>query len=360
MASQNEENLPTSSANAISLDDESQRPDEVVEMGKRRYSRAWNHFEPVKFNGIPYGVCKYCNRQYNNARNYGTKSMLNHIPKCPNRPRDVENEGDIGGGYFGQEVSRKQLAHAIILHEYPLSIVDHVGFRNFIASLQPMFKMVSRNTIKNDIMRIFDNLKSQTSKLLEKVTSRIAITTDMWTSNSNKKGFMAITGHFIDDSWRLQSHILRFAYIPAPHDKDALCGALINCLFDWNLERKISTIIVDNSSTNNVMIKTLLDEKLNKKDLLLTVRVFHVHCAAHILNLIVQEGLKVIVDSISKVRDSVLYWIGSVGRIERFEEAAKYKEVFNKLCLTDTNYLSYPTEEQWSNAEDISDKLKLF
>uniref|UniRef100_A0A1S4CH85 Zinc finger BED domain-containing protein RICESLEEPER 2-like n=1 Tax=Nicotiana tabacum TaxID=4097 RepID=A0A1S4CH85_TOBAC len=169
----------------------------------------------------------------------------------------------------------KKLAHAIILHEYPLSTVDHVGFRNFIASLQPMFKMVSRNTIKNDIIKIFDNLKLQTSMLLEKVSSRIATTIDMWTSNSNKKGFMAITGHFIDDSWRLQSHILRFAYVPAPHDKDVLCGALVNCLFDWNLEQKLSTITVDNCSTNNAMIKTLLDEKLNKKDLLLSGRVFH-------------------------------------------------------------------------------------
>ncbi|XP_075086148.1 zinc finger BED domain-containing protein RICESLEEPER 2-like [Nicotiana tabacum] len=392
MASQNEENLPALSSNAISLDDESQRPlqHDEVELGKRRYSRAWKHFKPVKVNGVSYGLCKYCDRRYKNARNCGTKSMLDHIPKCPNRPRDVQNEGDTGGSYFDQDVSRKQLAHAIILHEYPLSIVDHVGFRNFVASLQPMFKMVSRNTIKNDIMKFFDNLKSQTSKLLEKVTSRIAITTDMWTSNSNKKGFMAITGHFIDDSWRLQSHILRFAYVPAPHDKDALCGALVNCLFDWNLERKISTITVDNSSTNNAMIKTLLDEKLNKKDLLLTDRVFHVRCAAHILNLIVQEGLKVIGDSISKVRDSVLYWIGSAGRIERFEEAARlvhcscnkkleydcptrwnstylmlrtaieYKEVFRKLSLTDTNYQSYPAEEQRSNAEDVSDKLILF
>ena len=82
MASQNEENLPASSSNVIFLDDEIQRllqPDEV-ELRKRRYSQAWKHFKLVKFNGVPYGVCKYCDRRYKNARNCGTKSMLDHIP----------------------------------------------------------------------------------------------------------------------------------------------------------------------------------------------------------------------------------------------------------------------------------------
>ncbi|OIT31879.1 hypothetical protein A4A49_61958, partial [Nicotiana attenuata] len=119
MASQIEENLPASSSNAISLDDESQRPSQPdeVEPKKRRYSKAWDHFEPVKVKGVPYGACKYCDRRYKNARNCGTKSMLDHMLKCPNRPRDAQNEGDTGGGYFDQDVSRKKLAHAIILHE---------------------------------------------------------------------------------------------------------------------------------------------------------------------------------------------------------------------------------------------------
>ena len=44
----------------------------------------------------------------------------------------------------------------LVLHEYPLSIVEHVGFRKYSNTLQPLFKMVSWNTIKNEIMKIYD------------------------------------------------------------------------------------------------------------------------------------------------------------------------------------------------------------
>ena len=95
---------------------------------------------------------------------------------------------------------------------------------------------------------------------MDKVTTRVAIIIDMWTSNINKKGFMVISGHFIDDSWCIQSHIFRFVYVPVPHDKDVLCSAFVNCLFDWTLEQRISTTTIDNSTTNNATMRTLLDE----------------------------------------------------------------------------------------------------
>ena len=36
---------------------------------------------------------------------------------------------------FDQVRVRNKLARMVILHEYPLSIVDHIGFREFMASL---------------------------------------------------------------------------------------------------------------------------------------------------------------------------------------------------------------------------------
>ncbi|KAL4195302.1 hypothetical protein AMTRI_Chr05g72640 [Amborella trichopoda] len=44
---------------------------------------------------------------------------------------------------FEQERSRNDLAKMIILHEYPFSIVEHMGFRTSGSNLRPFFKKVS-------------------------------------------------------------------------------------------------------------------------------------------------------------------------------------------------------------------------
>jgi hypothetical protein len=36
---------------------------------------------------------------------------------------------------FDQEIAIKELGSMIVLHEYPLSMVDHVGFWRFVAAL---------------------------------------------------------------------------------------------------------------------------------------------------------------------------------------------------------------------------------
>lgn len=41
------------------------------------------------------------------------------------------------------------------------------------------------------------------------IKSKVAITSDMWTSDNQKRGYMAITAHFIDESWTLRNIIMR-------------------------------------------------------------------------------------------------------------------------------------------------------
>ena len=108
---------------------------------------------------------------------------------------------------FDQVRVRNKLARMVIINEYPLSIVDHIEFKEFVADFQPMFKLITRNTLKSDILKIYDNEREKVLKMMDKNGSRIAITTNMWTSSNKKRGFMVITTHFINHTWTLQSRV---------------------------------------------------------------------------------------------------------------------------------------------------------
>jgi hypothetical protein len=56
---------------------------------------------------------------------------------------------------FDQDVSRKTLSLMICVHEYPLSMADHVGFCKLCATLQPMFTVGTKNTIRHDILDMY-------------------------------------------------------------------------------------------------------------------------------------------------------------------------------------------------------------
>ncbi|KAL8541599.1 hypothetical protein ACS0TY_002751 [Phlomoides rotata] len=303
--------------------------------------------------------------------------------------KDTGGKFSVGTYTFNEEIVRKDLASMIVLHEYSLSMVEHFGFHRFLSSLQPLFKVVSRNTVKNDIMKIYEFEKTKTMRIIEKNTSKIAITTDTWTTSNQKKGYMAITAHFIDETWKLRSRIIRFIYVPCPHTAEVLCDVLVDCLMDWYIDRKLSTLTLDNCTTNDAMINLILN-KLDNQSLWLEGSLLHMRCCAHILNLIVRDGLDVIGDGIENIHSSVAFWVATPKRCEKFEETACllkvstsrklvldcktrwnstykmlkvaicYKDVFTRLKQREPLYKSAPKEKEWEIARDIRDKLKVF
>ena len=75
----------------------------------------------------------------------------------------ITGDGSVkhGAHSFDEGNARKELAYMIILHEYPLSMVDHLGFKRFCNSLQPLFKAIASITIKRDIMKVFESSSIQ-------------------------------------------------------------------------------------------------------------------------------------------------------------------------------------------------------
>ena len=111
---------------------------------------------------------------------------------------------------------------------------------------------------------------------------------------------------------------------------------------------------------------------------------FHVRRCAHMLNLIVQEGLKVAKEALYKIRESVKYVKASEGRLRQFhkcveevhlddigsflrldvstrwnaaymmlESAIKHRRSFNSLNFNDRSYTLCPTNEEWERAEKM-------
>ena len=86
-----------------------------------------------------------------------------------------------------------------------------------------------------------------------------------------------------------------------------LCDKLMSSLLELNIEPKLSFIIVDNATTNDHMIDFMLLAQ-DKNDLILGGQKFHVHCCAHIMNLIVKDGLTMIGDLTTNIRESFFFF----------------------------------------------------
>ncbi|KAF7822131.1 zinc finger BED domain-containing protein RICESLEEPER 2-like [Senna tora] len=175
----------------------------------------------------------------------------------------------------------------------------------------------------------------------------------MWTSSNHNKGYMSITTHFIDDNWQLQSRLVRFIYVPAPHNAEVLCIVLVECLLDWNLDRKISTLTLDNCTTNDAMVDLLCDG-IPTSSFILGGPLLHMHCCAHILNLIVKDGLSTIYDFIEKIRQSVAYWVATPKRKEKFKETYRQLDLVAEYQSKEKKSVMTLSDSATSTLTDVS------
>ena len=83
------------------------------------------------------------------------------------------------------------------------------------------------------------------------------------------------------------------------------------------MDRKLSSMTLDNCSTNDLMVEKLL-LRFDLGTLISNGKFFHMRCTAHILNLVVRDGLKVIENGVGKIRESVGYWTQTPKRFEIF------------------------------------------
>ena len=98
---------------------------------------------------------------------------------------------------------------------------------------------------------------------------------------------MVIICHYIDEDWKVQKLIIKFYVVKTSHDGFNLYSVMLKVIRYYNIEGKLFSITLDNASANKSMMDLLQENLLAKSMLHCNGDLFHVHCAAHVLNLIV-------------------------------------------------------------------------
>ena len=170
---------------------------------------------------------------------------------------------------------------------------------------------------------------------------------DTWTSIQNLN-YMSLTCHFIDDDWNLHKRILNFCQVK-DHRGETIGRKIEMCLCEWGVDG-IFTLTVDNASSNGATIKFLQIVTKDWKGTVLEHEFLHIRCCAHILNLIVRDGLKEIDASIAMVREAVRYVKSSPNRNQAFRSFS-----IKSKCL-----LSLDVPTRWNSTYLMLDTAKKF
>ena len=121
-------------------------------------------------------------------------------------------------------------------HGLPFKFVEYEEVRTWITNLNPGATLVSINTIKSDVLRIFMREKYLLKGELISILSRICLTSDLWTS-CTIEAYICLTTHYVGSNWNLSSKILNFCHLPPLDIGFELCKKINEFLHDEGLKK---------------------------------------------------------------------------------------------------------------------------
>ncbi|XP_042008691.1 zinc finger BED domain-containing protein RICESLEEPER 1-like [Salvia splendens] len=405
----------------------------VIVNSSRMKSVVWNDFDRVK-KGETFGaICRHCKRTLSGSSTSGTSHLRNHLIRCRRRLNHdisqlltrgkrkqttlavanlsynqsaVRNEMvTVASANFEQGVevrnmnveslnldqrrSQLDLARMIIMHGYPLGMVEDLGFKTFLQNLQPLFDFVTVNGIEADCIELYKREKQRVYEELDKLPGKVSLSADSWATNRGSD-YLCLVAHFIDDSWEVKKKILDFFSVDPSEAEDMLSELIMTSLRNWDIDRKLFSLTIDNLGTYDKIVCRIRDQLCQHRFLMCEGQLFDVRCAASTVKLLVRDILETSLEITNKVRKTIQYIDGSRETQEKFSEivqlvgingqkwlstdnpfqwnsmyvmletALEYKEAFPQLQEHDPGFSMCPSGIDWDRLRGITSILKFF
>lgn len=250
-------------------------------------------------------LCRLCEKIGNLAKNWGsTATATTHLTAFHNKQyldfqKKVSSTTDIaiffcaGNDHKIKTVESlyKEILRWICHSGLPFTVIEDPYLVNILRSLQCFLSGRIRptqfpraNYFRNRLDSLHSALEAKKLRRIRDHDSRVAITTDMWTSKT-QTSFVATTMHWIDKSFKLKNILLTFLPLDGSHNSDMILAFFLETVHNYKLNDKISYITLDNASANLKFLKNLAISKSIPDSYSKPLENNHARCLAHVFHL---------------------------------------------------------------------------
>ena len=289
---------------------------ELISPPKSLTSIAWKHFKFTK-NKLN-TVCNYCEAEvpYKGQTTNMFTHLRRHHPTIPTTASDCQRPPATTASSTSFDVSSsssspsglapifatsklpptsaraqmitKSICDFIVQDMRPFSLVESKSFKAMVLSLDPRYRIPGRQHFSEiAVPKLYNDIKSKVIALMSKA-SRVALTTDGWTSRETMS-YITITCHLLVD-WDMVNFVLQTRVIEESHTGENIGVVLKEAIKEWSIVDPDPALVTDNAAN---MYSAVRSAKLST----------HIGCFAHTLNLATQKGLKI--NSVSRLLGKV-------------------------------------------------------
>ena len=253
-------------------------------------SDVWDHFEK----GEKTEKCKHCDRELSFCG--GTTNLRDHLLQNHGKQYHSKKDNNVDNrhGKINEFVLKttcsticarkipQPLVDMVAIYARPATTVEGTGFKRLVNYLEPGYKVPSAVHIASCLHERYSQVKDVVMKRLQSV-SYIALTSDIWTSLATQS-YISATAHFITFEWELNSCVLKTLYFPDSHTGVHISEKLKENCSNFSVSSdKVVAVVHDQGSNMQASLRILSDE----------LEWASVNCAAHTLQLCINEGLQI-------------------------------------------------------------------
>jgi zinc finger BED domain-containing protein 1 (E3 SUMO-protein ligase ZBED1) len=197
----------------------------------------------------------------------------------------------LDGGHRTAQITNAML-YMLAKDNLPFSTVEAEGFKTFMATCVPLYKIPSRRTVTKLVDDKYDVLAAKFKSSIANVKNFV-LTTDAWTETMTTRSYLGVTCHFLNGSVDMSAGVLGVYELNSSHTADYLASVLVASCQEWGIKLDDVVAVVTDNGAN--IVKAVGNAFGSHR---------HLPCFAHTLNLVPQKAIKNTV-GLPKLIDSV-------------------------------------------------------